>query len=75
MQLPTIVSLVAAGMGVAVIPSSLQNLGRTGVSYRAIREPTPKAELVVAWRGEEPSVLLESFLRVVTEQRKDSPSH
>lgn len=71
MQLPTIVSLVAAGIGVAVIPASLRNLGRTGVSYRAIREPTPKAELVVAWRAERPSALLESFLRVVTGQRKD----
>jgi DNA-binding transcriptional LysR family regulator len=67
MQLPTIVSLVAAGMGVAVIPTSLQNLGRTGVSYRAIREPTPKAELAVAWRAESPSALLQSFLRLVQE--------
>jgi DNA-binding transcriptional LysR family regulator len=71
MQLPTIVSLVAAGIGVAVIPASLQNLGRTGVSYRAIRESTPKAELVVAWPIEKPSALLESFLRVVTTQRED----
>ena len=71
MQLPTIVSLVAAGIGVAVIPASLQNLGRAGVNYRAIRESTPKAELVVAWRAEKPSALLQSFLRVVTEQGKD----
>jgi len=71
MQLPTIVSLVAAGIGVAVIPASLQNLRRTGVTYRAIRESTPKAELVVAWRTEQPSALVQSFLRVVTEQGKD----
>jgi DNA-binding transcriptional LysR family regulator len=68
MQLPTIVSLVAAGIGVAVIPASLQNLGRTGVHYRAIRESTPKAELIMAWRTENPSILLQTFLRVVTEQ-------
>jgi DNA-binding transcriptional LysR family regulator len=70
MQLPTIVSLVAAGIGVSVIPASLQNLGRAGVNYRAIRESTPKAELAVAWRAENPSTLLQSFLRVVTEQGK-----
>jgi DNA-binding transcriptional LysR family regulator len=70
MQLPTIVSLVAAGIGVAVIPASLQNLGRAGVNYRAIREPTPKAELVVAWRTEQLSSLLQSFLRVVAEEGK-----
>lgn len=71
MQLPTIVSLVAAGIGVAVIPASLRNLGRTGVNYRAVRESTPKAELVVAWRTEKLSALLQSFLRVVSEQEKD----
>jgi hypothetical protein len=71
MQLPTIVSLVAAGIGVAVIPASLQNLGRTGVSYSAIRETTPKAELAVAWRPERPSPLLQPFLDVVTEWTKD----
>lgn len=70
MQLPTIISLVAAGIGIAVIPASLQNLGRAGVHYRAIRESTPKAELVVAWRAESPSTLLQSFLRVATEQRE-----
>ena len=68
MQLPTIVSLVAAGIGVAIIPASLQNLGRAGVNYRTIRESTPKAELVVAWRAEPPSALLQSFLHVVTEE-------
>ncbi|MGE0684386.1 MAG: LysR family transcriptional regulator [Candidatus Binatia bacterium] len=70
MQLPTIISLVAAGIGLAVIPASLQNLGRAGVHYRAIRESTPKAELVVAWRAEQPSTLVQSFLRVATEQGK-----
>jgi DNA-binding transcriptional LysR family regulator len=70
MQLPTIVSLVAAGIGVAVIPASLQNLGRAGVHYRTIRESTPKAELVMAWRAEKPSALLQSFLRMVIEEGK-----
>ncbi len=71
MQLPTIVSLVAAGIGIAVIPASLQNLGRTGVHYRALRESTPKAELLMAWRSEQPSPVLQSFLRVVAEQENE----
>jgi DNA-binding transcriptional LysR family regulator len=69
--LPTIVSLVAAGIGVAMLPASLQNLGRTGVNYRAIREATPKAELAIAWRPERSSPLLQSFLNVITEWTKD----
>jgi DNA-binding transcriptional LysR family regulator len=68
MQLPTIVSLVAAGIGVAVIPASLRNLGRVGVHYSSIRESTPKAELVVAWRAEQSSALLQSFLRAIAEE-------
>ena len=48
-------SIDAADIGVAVIPASLQNLGRTGVNYRVIREATPKAELAVAWRPERSS--------------------
>src|SRR5260221_6129473 len=71
MQLPTIVSLVAAGIGIAVIPASLQNLGRVGVHYRALRESTPKAELLMAWRAEQPSTVLQSFLRVVTERENE----
>lgn len=36
-QMQTVVSLVAAGMGVALVPSSVQNLKRAGVHYRRIR--------------------------------------
>ena len=68
MQLPTVVSLVAAGLGVAVIPASLRNLGRAGVNYRPIRESTPTAELAVAWRAEPPSALLQAFLRVADDK-------
>ena len=32
-QMQTVISLVAAGMGVALVPASVQNLRRTGVQY------------------------------------------
>ncbi|MGH8446611.1 MAG: LysR substrate-binding domain-containing protein [Solimonas sp.] len=35
-QMQTVVSLVAAGMGVALVPSSMQNLRRSGVQYRRL---------------------------------------
>jgi DNA-binding transcriptional LysR family regulator len=70
MQLPTIMSLVAAGIGIAVIPALLQKLGRAGVNYRAIRESTPKAELVMAWRVEQPSALLQSFEGQLTDDER-----
>ena len=57
-QMPTIVSLVAAGMGVALVPASLVHMRRTGVVYRALAEASPLMEVGLAWRegGGEPAV-------------------
>ena len=57
-QMPTIVSLVAAGMGVALVPASLRHMRRTGVVYRAMAETSPLMEVGLAWREgeEEPAV-------------------
>jgi DNA-binding transcriptional LysR family regulator len=49
-QMQTIVSLVAAGLGVAIVPASLRNLGRTGVAYRELKGRTPGVEIGLAWR-------------------------
>ncbi len=49
-QMQTIISLVSAGLGVALIPASMRNLGRTGVVYRRLRENSPQTEILVAWR-------------------------
>ncbi|NJN88692.1 MAG: LysR family substrate-binding domain-containing protein, partial [Leptolyngbyaceae cyanobacterium SL_7_1] len=63
-QMQTIISLVAAGMGVAIVPLSLQNLQRTGVVYKSLREPTPEATIAIAWRHQETSAALQRFLEV-----------
>jgi DNA-binding transcriptional LysR family regulator len=64
-QMQTIISLVAAGIGVALVPESLQNLSRKGLVYKPLAGVTPKLELAVAWRREDKSPLLASFLSVV----------
>lgn len=46
----TIVSLVSAELGVALIPASLTNLRRTGVTYKRLREASPLTEIHLAWR-------------------------
>ena len=57
-QMQTIVSLVAAGMGVALVPASLRNMRRTGVVYRPLSERSPGIEVGIAWRrgAESPAV-------------------
>jgi len=61
----TIVGLVAGGMGVALVPASLRNLVRTGVVYKALRNPSPVVEMGVIWRRNERKPVVRSFLGAV----------
>ncbi|MEI2579281.1 LysR family transcriptional regulator [Scytonema sp. PRP1] len=70
-QMQTIIGLVSAGIGIAIVPSSLQNLQRTGVVYRAIAQQTPLIETAVVWRGEEEIPVLRKFLKVVNSVSKE----
>ncbi len=49
-QMQTVVSLVSSGLGVAIVPASLANLGRRGVTYREIADAHPRLDLCLAWR-------------------------
>src|SRR5882672_1504726 len=49
-QMQTVVSLVSSGLGAAIVPGSLANLGRRGVVYREIADPHPRLDLWLAWR-------------------------
>jgi DNA-binding transcriptional LysR family regulator len=49
-QMQTVVSLVSSGLGAAVVPASVANLGRRGVVYRALAERHPRLDLWLAWR-------------------------
>lgn len=64
-QMQTIVSLVSAGMGVALVPQSLRNLRRTGVVYRPLRESVPAIETGLVWRTEQVSPVLAGFIDIV----------
>jgi DNA-binding transcriptional LysR family regulator len=64
-QMQTIIGLVSAGMGIAIVPSSLQNLQRAGVVYRALEEKTPLVETAVVWRQEDMTPVLREFLQIV----------
>ncbi|MGG0277984.1 LysR substrate-binding domain-containing protein [Bacillus rhizoplanae] len=66
-QMQTIVNLVATGMGVSVVPSSVESYKRSGVIYKKIQETTPKVNLYVGWRQDEKSAVIDHFLTVVRE--------
>ncbi len=69
-EAPRIVStlnLVAAGLGVAMVPESLQHMRMDGIQYCSLSgRIRPKAFLGVASRRGEPSAAVRRFLGVVT---------
>jgi DNA-binding transcriptional LysR family regulator len=64
-QMQTIVSLVSAGLGVAIVPASIRKLHRERVLYRPLRPATATTEMAIAYHHGSRSMVLESFLRVV----------
>jgi DNA-binding transcriptional LysR family regulator len=62
---PTMIGLVAAGIGVSFVSDSLQTLNRPGVVYRQLDVPTPELELVAAWKTEKASPILQKFLQII----------
>jgi len=65
----TILSLVAAGLGVSLVPRSVENLQRRGVVYRAIPDAPPRAEIAAVYRIESWSRPLEAMLAALREER------
>ncbi|MCG6136724.1 MAG: LysR family transcriptional regulator [Nostoc sp. LLA-1] len=62
-QMQTIIGLVSAGMGVAITPSSLQNLQRSGVIYLPILEEAPVIETAVIWQQSNFTPIAENFVQ------------
>jgi DNA-binding transcriptional LysR family regulator len=63
-EMTSALSLVAAGIGVTLVPSSVRAVRRPGVVFRPIA-PAPMSELVLVRRAEPPSEIVARFLDVV----------
>jgi len=70
----TIISLVSAEMGVALIPASMENLQRTGVTYKDLREPSPAVETALAWRRSDTPPALSQFLEIARQVCSEVPA-
>jgi DNA-binding transcriptional LysR family regulator len=69
-QSHTIISLVSAGLGLAIVPESMQGLRRAGVTYRSFREESPSVETVVAYKKDRISPLVENFVNLARKPRR-----
>ncbi|GAB1541705.1 LysR family transcriptional regulator [Scytonema sp. NUACC21] len=61
----TVLSLVAAGVGVSLLLNNAQNIQRRGVVYRPIKGENPKIQIVALWRRDDSSAVLHEFLQVI----------
>ncbi len=68
-EMQTIVGLVASGYGISLVPASVGERERKGVTFRPLADPSPMLELQVAWRAGERSAVRDAFLRVAAAEQ------
>ena len=68
-EMQTIISLVAGGFGVSLVPTSVGQVDRSGVAFRPIAGATQTIELSVAWRAGTGSPVRDAFLAVARPAR------
>lgn len=70
-QMQTVVTLVEAGEGVAIVPACLWMLRTEGVQLEGLTPESPLTDVVIAWRaqGEEP--VRQAFLDLVREHKEE----
>jgi DNA-binding transcriptional LysR family regulator len=62
--LPMVLGMVAAGIGVALVPASARKIRPRGIAFVSLRPSPPLLETAIAWRGDNPSPLLQEFVTV-----------
>src|SRR6266545_4053512 len=62
----TIVGLVGAGLGIAVVPENLRHWGGPAVVYRPLKADSPWLPMYLAWRRDERSPTVRSFIEIAT---------
>jgi DNA-binding transcriptional LysR family regulator len=72
-MMQTIIGLVAAELGAAIVPSSVAAQRREGVVYRRLEQEPAPVELTIAWRRDGESAALSEFTRTAASRRYDVP--
>ena len=72
-EMQTIISLVAGGFGVSLVPASVGQVDRSGVAFRPFAGPMPTIELQIAWGSGPGTPVRNEFLSVATPTRGGKP--
>jgi DNA-binding transcriptional LysR family regulator len=66
-EAPTLIGLVAAGLGVTILPDSLKRIQVEGVVYRPLDTPQAASTVLLAHRRDERAGAARAFIRLVEE--------
>lgn len=72
-EIQTIVGLVSAGLGIAIVPASVRGLHGESVVYRPLARVSAFTEMALVYSRENPSVVLDSFLDTVDQTIQRQP--
>lgn len=64
-QVSSVVSLVAAGLGVSIVPAAITQVRVKGVRYLNIQGGALRARLALAWRLEDDSPVLDNLIALL----------
>jgi DNA-binding transcriptional LysR family regulator len=74
-QMQTILGLVAAGLGVSLVPSSLTRTHRDDVTFHAVHPAAKVVDLALAHRNEQPSAPTLALARLARDLARARPQH
>jgi len=64
---PAMLSLIAGGVGIGIVPASAMRLRPDGVVFRALRDKHADSPVALAWRRDDTPALLPRFVELVRE--------
>jgi DNA-binding transcriptional LysR family regulator len=70
-QLPAVLTLVAAGLGVAVVPCCVCTQWRSQIAFRPLAEPA-SIDVTMIWRADNASPVLAAFREAVHRESRDA---
>ena len=67
----SVLTMVEAGEGVALVPDCVRHLRSNGVTFHALRDRGCMLDVVLAWRNNEADAIRDSFLNLLRSSREE----
>jgi DNA-binding transcriptional LysR family regulator len=65
----SVLTMVEAGEGVALVPACVQHLRADGIAFKALYDRNCSVDVVLAWRDNEPDAIRDGFLNLLRKNR------